>query len=637
MGVVYLARERASARPVAIKLLDARHAADAEATRRFTREARTAASLRHPRIVRTLAIEELAGDAIAIVSEYVPGTTLRTLLRQRAPLPFDRAAALLRDVASALAHAHRFRIVHRDVKPENIFVEASHGHALLADFGIARKLDRTLDVDSFVTSTETAFGTPAYMAPEQIAAQEVDERADVFSLGLVGWEMLTGVRPWEGETLYSILHKQQHEQLPALAELIPEIPVYLMVAIEGAIAKRREARWRNGEDFLSRLSPSPLSIPARLARRGDSSDAWTIPVALPSSSEAMSDEAVDDTPTEERAPAGFEATAHTPELGGESIVAGGNLTGEEDERPPAGRTDSTTSDDSSLQDEASRDLEVTAQATEAAVDRARRHRWLIAAGIASVLAVGISVAPRPRVAAANRAPAAAAPTVREARGDVAAGRASPAASDIPLAERAERSDSIMRDTMTRDTVGGALLASRGDSATSSATRAAVADSGTVASRAIDSPEPAPVGKAPAARRSTTARRSSPARTSRGRAAVPSTVALRDPRCRSTRDRDQRACLFGHIQYADAGLNRTYQTLIARLRARAGGAAEPRAVRLLRAEQRAWLAKRDAACQRGARAASTPLWGLARAPCFAAQSRAREAVLRSRLAAARRGR
>ncbi len=270
MAVVYRGRERAAGgapgREVAIKVVSHRYAGDADAVRRFEREARTVAGLDHPNIVRTLAIEALADDAVAIVARYVPGETLRAALRAAGgPFDYPRAAAVLRDLAAALAYAHARRIVHRDVKPENVFLEAGTGRALLADFGIARPLD----VDSPLTVDGSALGTPTYMAPEQIVGRPVDERTDVYALGLVGWELLAGRRPWQGETLYAVLHRQQHDQLPDLALLRPDIPAYLLAAVRGAVAKDPAGRWRDGADFLARLTPAPVALPELPAATAD--------------------------------------------------------------------------------------------------------------------------------------------------------------------------------------------------------------------------------------------------------------------------------------------------------------------------------------------------------------------------------
>ncbi|HVE78379.1 MAG TPA: serine/threonine-protein kinase, partial [Gemmatimonadaceae bacterium] len=256
MAIVYLGRDRVTGRRVAIKVVGGRHPADSEVVRRFAREAYTVAALDHPNIVRTLAIEELGGHGIAIVSAYVEGDTLRSALRQTGRFRVDRAVEVLRDVAAGLAHAHAHRIVHRDVKPENVFLDAVTGRALLGDFGIARPLD----ADAYLTDVGGAVGTPTYMSPEQVDGRQVDERSDVYSLGLVGWEMLTGQQPWQGGTIYAVLYKQKHEELPSIAELRPDTPAFLYHAIEGALAKDPARRWRNAAELLARLTRPPSRV-----------------------------------------------------------------------------------------------------------------------------------------------------------------------------------------------------------------------------------------------------------------------------------------------------------------------------------------------------------------------------------------
>jgi uncharacterized protein YecT (DUF1311 family) len=269
MAIVYLGRERATGRRVALKVIGGRYAADSEVVRRFAREAHTVAAFDHPNIVRTLAIEELGGHALAIVSEYVEGETLRAALRRLGPFPHDRVAQVLRDVAGALAHAHERRIVHRDVKPENVFLEAATGRALLGDFGVARPLD----ADLYLTDVGGSVGTPTYMSPEQVDGRPVDERSDVYALGLLGWEMLTGRQPWEGGTIYAVLYKQKHEELPSLAETRPDTPAFLAHAIEGALAKEPAMRWRNAAEFLVRLTRPPVgpAIPVMSRESADES------------------------------------------------------------------------------------------------------------------------------------------------------------------------------------------------------------------------------------------------------------------------------------------------------------------------------------------------------------------------------
>ena len=258
-SVVHRARDRSTGREVAVKLVDPA-AGDASALVRFAREARIVGAQQHPNVVQTLAAEA-GGGAAAFVTEYVAGGTLRAALHaaveEGVPWPYARVAGVLRDVAAALAHAHAGRVVHRDVKPENVLLDDGTGRACLADFGIAVLLDRP----GFGASDGEAAGTPSYMAPEQIAGRPVDERTDVYALGLVGWEMLTGRRPWAGEPLHLVLHKQQHETLPALAALRPDIPAYLLAAVEGALAKDPRGRWRDGAEFLHALSPTPARLP----------------------------------------------------------------------------------------------------------------------------------------------------------------------------------------------------------------------------------------------------------------------------------------------------------------------------------------------------------------------------------------
>lgn len=261
-SVVYLAAERATGREVAIKVIAPTAAGDADATARLAREASLVATLRHPNIVETLGIEGLADGSLAIVTAHVAGRTLREALHDEGALHAERAARVLRDVAAALAHAHGQRIVHRDVKPENVFLAAADGRALLGDFGIAR----SIDAEALLTQHGASLGTPAYMAPEQVAGRRVDARSDVYALGLVGWELLAGERPWRGATLYELLHRQQFEPLPDLAERRPDAPVYLLRAIEGATAKDPDARWPDARAFLERLTPRPVAPAAGVER-----------------------------------------------------------------------------------------------------------------------------------------------------------------------------------------------------------------------------------------------------------------------------------------------------------------------------------------------------------------------------------
>jgi len=253
MAAVYLARHRASDRVVAIKAVRARYLDDPDAIKRFAREARTVAGLDHPNIVRTEAIRQIDDRAVAIIMEHIPGGTVRDRLREFGSLGAEDAEWILRDVANALGYAHRQGIVHRDVKPENIFLDATRRRALLSDFGIAR----TIDTESGITLFGAALGTPQYMSPEQIDGEIVDGRSDIYSLGVLGWELLTGRRPWAGESLYGVIYKQKHEDLARITSVRPRVPANLLFAIEGAMVKDKARRWQTIDEFLHHLTYNP--------------------------------------------------------------------------------------------------------------------------------------------------------------------------------------------------------------------------------------------------------------------------------------------------------------------------------------------------------------------------------------------
>lgn len=248
MAVVYRAKERALGREVAVKVVRPRFHADEEAVARLAREARTVAQLEHPNIVSLHAVKKL-NNGLALVMQIVPGMTLKAAL-SGGPLPPERAEAVLKDIARALAYAHRCGVVHRDVKPENIFLDDVTGRALLSDFGVARSITENTEL----TATGTAIGTPTYMSPEQIDGGALDGRSDLYALGMVGWEILSGQRPWFGESLYSVIYRQKHDLPTPLDVVRSDVPPRLQYLIEGLIAKRPEHRWPSAARFLTLLS-----------------------------------------------------------------------------------------------------------------------------------------------------------------------------------------------------------------------------------------------------------------------------------------------------------------------------------------------------------------------------------------------
>jgi TonB family protein len=190
--------------------------------------------------------------------QHVPGRTLKRAIREDGPMSVAMVEHVLREIGSALDYAHkRHGIVHRDIKPENIYLDEEVGRALLSDFGIAR----TTEGDSNLTLVGTALGTPAYMSPEQIDGTTLDGRSDLYSLGLVAHEMLSGQQPWAGSNLYTIIYKQKNEELPSLSSFRSDIPGYLQRAIDGLLRKDAAQRYDDAASFIAQLPAAPLTAP----------------------------------------------------------------------------------------------------------------------------------------------------------------------------------------------------------------------------------------------------------------------------------------------------------------------------------------------------------------------------------------
>jgi tetratricopeptide (TPR) repeat protein/TolB-like protein len=243
MGQVFLARDVTLDRPVAVKVISPELAASATFRDRFLLEARTVAKLRHPNIVAVHAAGEAAGH-LYFVMEYVGGESLRDLINREKRVDPDRAARILADVADALAYAHGQGVVHRDVKPENVLLDGHTGRAMLTDFGIARAL--TAAEDGRLTGTGLLVGSPRYMSPEQASGERaLDGRTDIYSLGLVGYEMLVGESPYAGASAASLIAKQVTEPAPSVATQAPGIPRGLAAAIDRALEKDPARRWQD--------------------------------------------------------------------------------------------------------------------------------------------------------------------------------------------------------------------------------------------------------------------------------------------------------------------------------------------------------------------------------------------------------
>src|SRR5690349_8937606 len=256
MGIVFLARDIALHRLVAIKVLREEFAASEEHRERFRREARMTARLSHPNIVPVHTFGE-AGQFVYIVMKYVHGESLGERLRAQASLPTEDVRRILHDLALALDYAHREGVVHRDLKAENILLERSTGRPMLTDFGVA--LQRSLD--PVRAEASRAFGTPHYMSPEQAAGElDIDGRSDIYSLGVLGYYMLTGELPFDAPSFEALAAKhiaEDHRPLAVLApEALREHPI-LVASIERCLGKDRETRWRQARELASAIK-SPV-------------------------------------------------------------------------------------------------------------------------------------------------------------------------------------------------------------------------------------------------------------------------------------------------------------------------------------------------------------------------------------------
>ncbi|MEO8337394.1 MAG: serine/threonine-protein kinase, partial [bacterium] len=257
MGIVYLARDVQLDRDVAIKVLPTHMARTPESRERFVREARTAAGLSHPNIVPIHRVGE-AGGFVFFVMSYVEGETLGERLRARGPLPPVDAMRVMREVAWALAYAHGRGIVHRDVKPDNILLEAGTGRALVTDFGIAHGGDSAAPV----TDPGKIMGTAHYMSPEQAASEPVDGRSDIYSLGVVGYLAVSGRLPFDTPNLHALLVRQATEAPPSVMSVAPGLPVALAAVIDRSLARDPDGRFTDGEAMAAALAPTQEVRPA---------------------------------------------------------------------------------------------------------------------------------------------------------------------------------------------------------------------------------------------------------------------------------------------------------------------------------------------------------------------------------------
>jgi serine/threonine-protein kinase len=257
MAVVFAAHDVRLRRDVAIKALPPELAYRPDVRSRFLREAQMAAALSHPHIVPIYSVDEHEG-LVFMVMGLVRGESLAQRLHRDGRLDFSEARRILRETADALAHAHAQGVIHRDIKPDNILIESATGRVVVTDFGIARALEG----DARLTVTGVAVGTPTYMSPEQARGDaDVDGRADVYALGVVGFQMLAGEPPFNAPNTPALLLKHVSEPPPRVSTRRPDAPRALAYAIDRALAKDRVARWDSAASFRNALADDAAAPP----------------------------------------------------------------------------------------------------------------------------------------------------------------------------------------------------------------------------------------------------------------------------------------------------------------------------------------------------------------------------------------
>jgi tRNA A-37 threonylcarbamoyl transferase component Bud32 len=262
-AIVYAAFDLALKREVAVKVLRPELSAEPSIRQRFRREAEAVARLRHAHIVPIYSVGE-SGDLAWYVMPFIAGPTLRARLERTGPLPVDEARRILLEAATALGVAHRAGLVHRDIKPDNILLDGDDARVLLTDFGIAKAIADQAPGRG-LTETGVVIGTPQYMSPEQASGEPTDVRSDVYSLGVVAYQMLAGSPPFDAGTVAALLVQQMVAEAPSVIRKRPDCPSDLAAAVMRCLAKAPEQRWASVDDLRRALAP-PATVAAAIAR-----------------------------------------------------------------------------------------------------------------------------------------------------------------------------------------------------------------------------------------------------------------------------------------------------------------------------------------------------------------------------------
>lgn len=273
MGSVYRAEQLSVGRAVALKVLHREFARDEEFVQRFHQEARLAAALNHPRLTTVFDFDQSEDGSLFIVMEYLQGTLLNEVIRRDSPLEIGRVVRLGIQIAEGIGAAHAAGVIHRDIKPQNVFVLPGDNVKLM-DFGIARRNDGR---DVHLTRAGTMMGTPQYMAPEQIEGRAVSEKTDIYAFGIVLYEMLSGKTPFSAPTSTATLARALSEPPPPLRGLRPDVPPLLEQVVMQALEKEPEYRQDRIADVARRLTS--ISGTASVIPPGPPGDSATIVVA----------------------------------------------------------------------------------------------------------------------------------------------------------------------------------------------------------------------------------------------------------------------------------------------------------------------------------------------------------------------
>jgi serine/threonine-protein kinase len=257
MSAVYRGLDLRLDRPVALKIMDSRYAGDTQFLTRFQREARAVARLKDPGLVAVYD-QGMDGQHPFLVMELIEGGTLRELLRERGPMPPHAVAAVLRPVLGGLAVAHRAGLVHRDIKPENVLI-SDDGEVKIADFGLVRAV-----AEAKITSTSVILGTAAYLSPEQVSTGDAGPRSDVYSVGIMTYELLTGVTPFTGDSALAVAYRRMDNDVSPPSRVIAGVPAQFDDLVAHATAREPAERYADAHEMAAELDAivDELGLPA---------------------------------------------------------------------------------------------------------------------------------------------------------------------------------------------------------------------------------------------------------------------------------------------------------------------------------------------------------------------------------------